>query len=730
MNQKLRSYKKRMLILCIMLAVVLITSGVSYAIFTSYSSQSDANTLAASCMDLEFNGQNEINLLNTYPISEGEALEQTPYTFTIKNKCNNYIEYYVIASVISTTNKVDSKYVKVSLLGDNDLNGAVINTLESIATPQSLSKYSISENYILKRGDGITKDESRTFNFRMWLDSNNPDIWTSEDVEGKDYQVKISVVGTVRTRPKDDLFVAALIDGEESTSFPTTSGYTASVECTRNGKKVNAKESIVWNGTEWELTAKITNGNVRCNATFVTAAPAPDGWYSAGSGTLLASIRDNNELKTPLTTPGSEVSAHTKDDVESQTTSVSSTYQAYYFTYGTGYTANGSKFNLTGTAVTADTYANSYSSLVGKYFVSSSASSNGSSTAGTMKTTTNLSSVYYVVSATSSSYTYKQITSNKNTTEALLASTEDDYGTSYYFRGAVKNNYVQFANKCWRIVRINGDGSVKLVLHNDNTSNASSPCASSNNSTTAAFARYSGSSYTSVFNSNYNDNAYIGFMYGATGASDYASTHANTNKSDILKNLETWYTNNLSSYESKLADTIWCNDKSTFTTYTSGSTWGTGLGYGTKQTGYGAFNRIYGGDATSYASPSLICPNDNNGGKLSKFTVDDTKNGNGNLTYKIGLLTADEIAFSGFIYGDSVGNRSTYLQENTGTTWWWSLSPGGFDGSGAGVWGVVSGDLYNGRVSDYDGLRPVISLISSTNVTGDGTSENPYVVEK
>ncbi len=268
MNQRLYRYKKRMLILCIMLAVVLMITGVSYAVFTSYSSQTDANTLAASCMDLEFNGQNEINLLNTYPISEGEALEQTPYTFTIKNKCDNYIEYYVIASVISTTNKIDSKYVKVSLLGDNDLNGTVINTLESISTPQSLSKYNITENYILKRGDGISKDESRTFNFRMWLDSSNKDIWTSEDIEGKDYQVKISVVGTVRTKPKYDLFIAALIDGEESTSFPTTSGYTASVECTRNGKKVNAKESIVWNGTEWELTAKITNGNVRCNAIF------------------------------------------------------------------------------------------------------------------------------------------------------------------------------------------------------------------------------------------------------------------------------------------------------------------------------------------------------------------------------------------------------------------------------------------------------------------------------
>ena len=441
---------------------------------------------------------------------------------------------------------------------------------------------------------------------------------------------------------------------------------------------------------------------------------------------LREAILADNEVKTPFTTPGKEVSAHTKDDVESATASVSSTYQAYYITYGTGWEANGTKFNLTGTAVTADTYANSYSSLVGKYLTSGNQYGFGSSTAGTMKTTTNLSSVYYVVSATQNSFTYKQITSNKNTTEALLASTEDDYGTSYYFRGAVKNNYVQFANKCWRIVRINGDGSVKLVLHNDNTSNAANPCNSANNSTNAAFARYSGTTYTSAFNSNDNDNAYVGFMYGTAGAGDYVSTHANINKSKILQNLETWYKNNLESYESKLADTIWCNDKSTFITYTSGSTYGTGLGYETNKTGYGARNRIYGGNPASYASPSLICPNDNNGGKLSKFTISDTVNGNGNLTYKIGLLTADEIAFAGSI--SNYSNISTYLQENTGTNSWWSLSPMLFDGSVVLVWYVSSGDLFNGYVGSYYGVRPAISLISSTSITGDGTSENPYKV--
>ena len=441
---------------------------------------------------------------------------------------------------------------------------------------------------------------------------------------------------------------------------------------------------------------------------------------------LREAILANNEVKVPLTTPGKEVSAHTLDDVESMSTSVDTTYQAYYITYGMGWTANGTKFNLTGATVTSDTYANSYSSLVGKYLPAWHISSSGSSTAGTMKTTTNLNSVYYVVSATSSSFTYKEITSNKNITEAELASAEDDYGTSYYFRGAVKNNYVEFANKCWRIVRIVGDGSVKLVLHNDNTSNAANPCNSANNSTNAAFARYSGTTYTSAFNSNANDNAYVGFMYGTAGAGDYASTHANINKSKILQNLETWYKNNLESYESKLTDTIWCNDKSTFITYTSGSTYGTGLGYGTNKTGYGARNRIYGGNPASYASPSLICPNDNNGGKLSKFTISDTVNGNGNLTYKIGLLTADEIAFSGFTSYTS--NFSTYLQENTGTNWWWSLSPMLFDGSVALVWYVSSGSLFNGYVGSYYGVRPAISLISSTSITGDGTSENPYKV--
>ena len=166
----------------------------------------------------------------------------------------------------------------------------------------------------------------------------------------------------------------------------------------------------------------------------------------------------------------------------------------------------------------------------------------------------------------------------------------------------------------------------------------------------------------------------------------------------------------------------------TFTTFRNGSTYGTGLGYGTNRTGYGAYNRIYGGDTSVYANPSMICPNDNNGGKLSKFTVGDTINGNGNLTYKVGLLTADEAAFAGFVNGKS--NYSTYLQENTDNQGWQTLTSCYFDGEYAMNFYVGVGSLSYTTVTSYLALRPAISLISATTISGgSGTSEDPYVIK-
>ncbi len=300
--------------------------------------------------------------------------------------------------------------------------------------------------------------------------------------------------------------------------------------------------------------------------------------------------------------------------------------------------------------------------------------------------------------------------------EALLASTEDDYGTSYYFRGAVKNNYVEFANKCWRIVRVGGDGSVKLILHNDNTTGAANPCDAANNSASAAFARYSSTTYTSKFNEKWNDNAYVGFKYGTPGSGTYEATHANTNNSTILTNLETWYNNNdnFKKYESVIADTVWCNDKTnvTDTTYDPWHLTPNGYGYGTNTTYYGATQRLVStSNSAGGTGPSLIC-----NGELSK------------ITSKVGLITADELAFAGYAYAQN--NTTTYLQENATDTYWWSLSPIDFRSGRALVWGVYGsiGSFRNYDVFNTSGVRPSISLKPSTNVTGNGTSSSPFII--
>ena len=298
--------------------------------------------------------------------------------------------------------------------------------------------------------------------------------------------------------------------------------------------------------------------------------------------------------------------------------------------------------------------------------------------------------------------------------EALLASAEDDYGTSYYFRGAVTNNYVEFANKCWRIVRVGGDGSVKLILHNDNKAGAANPCDAANNSASAAFARYSGETYKSAFNANYNDNAYVGFKYGTVGAGDYALTHANTNKSTILTNLEAWYNDNLSTYEKVIDDTVWCNDKTnvTDTSYDPLRLSPNGLGYGANKTYYGATQRLVNTSGSAGGTgPSLKC-----NGELSK------------INSKVGLITADELALAGYAYG--LQNSTTYLQENATDTYWWSLSPDRFDGGYAYVWGVYGsyGIFERNIVNVTGGVRPSISLKSTTNVTGNGTSDSPFII--
>ena len=302
-------------------------------------------------------------------------------------------------------------------------------------------------------------------------------------------------------------------------------------------------------------------------------------------------------------------------------------------------------------------------------------------------------------------------TSISGENERVLNTAPDDYGTSYYYRGNVLDNYVSFADKTWRIVRINGDGSVRLVLDS--------------------------SAGGSTFNSSPNDNAYVGYMYGTPGSTTYDATHENINDSTIKTAVDKWYEDNLkTNYANYLADTLFCNDKTLASNGIGGVA--TQLGYGTNETYYASSERLeYSTGTTSIttAKPTFKCA-ENASNTYSRFTVDvaTLSNGNktnGNLKYPIGLLSADEVSFAGaYKY---VANKSYYLYNSSMTSPWWLSSPSSYDGSDAYERGVTDdGYIGNLNVGYYFpfALRPSINLKASVLIGGgDGTKENPYTVK-
>ena len=322
--------------------------------------------------------------------------------------------------------------------------------------------------------------------------------------------------------------------------------------------------------------------------------------------------------------------------------------------------------------------------------------------------------------------------------EGYVCSAPDDYGNSYYYRGAVENNWVKFADSYWRIIRVNGDGSIRL-LYNGEASVIDALGEDVKAQVLSNGYDDSSTNYTTIgeskFNSLYNDNAYVGYMYGTPGSTNYDDTHANINDSTIKEYIDNWYEGKFlnTEYESYLSDTLFCNDRSlikedTFTINNLGTF--TQLGYGKEVTAYrgiGDYGFFMAASVEPSAAdynqlsinPTLQCKQKND-----RFTVNDEKVGNGALTYPVSLITVDEIYLAG---GSGMFPNNGYYLYNG--DYYWALSPIGFNDGLAGVRRVRDGNADNIRVDYSYGVRPVLNLKAGSLTKGSGTALDPYRVE-
>lgn len=97
----------------------------------------------------------------------------------------------------------------------------------------------------------------------------------------------------------------------------------------------------------------------------------------------------------------------------------------------------------------------------------------------------------------------------------------DDNGNTFYFRGNVNNNYVKFADEIWRIVRINGNGTIKIVLD------------------------------SSIGNST---------IYNTDLSKDRLETLKKYSETKVAESLVNWYESSLKDYDNYIAQSKYCID--------------------------------------------------------------------------------------------------------------------------------------------------------------------------
>ena len=254
--------------------------------------------------------------------------------------------------------------------------------------------------------------------------------------------------------------------------------------------------------------------------------------------------------------------------------------------------------------------------------------------------------------------------------KSLDSSQYDNDGEVYYFAGNQTDNWVNFGGFYWRIIRINGNGSIRMIYQGTEAN------------TTGTGTQIG----TSVFNNPDSSYEYVGLKY------TLGEHHGQEIDSKILDALQQWYSSNLYNYEKYIDINIGlCSNREL---------------RNTGEIYYASYDNL-----VNYKTPTFICDNQDI------------------IKESIGLITADEIVYAGGRV--LMANSSFYL--NTGQ-FYWTMTPSYFfqswNGNHAIVFNVTTTGELNYRSGAYNeiGVRPVINLRADLNLSGSGTSTDPYVV--
>ena len=641
--------------------IVLLGIGVSYSMWNITTSQDTENTIYTKCFDVSITSQkNSIALENAYPITDEQGKKLTAFSFTITNTCDIFASYTVnLESLKGTT--LNSNFLKVML------NNEELKLLSSYETTDIVNTGSI-ESHIIAKGS-LGSGDSEDYTLRLWIDYDT----TLEDLDNeiKTFKSKIVVKAQPSTWNPVKEGYTTLHDAILANEYQTTPAVAKT--------KIAAKQAVDVTNTapiiKWvEKTGETSTRNV--------IKPTAD---AISSVTQLSDLNTNEQYMYVCTTKSfnSDTARYSLGGCslkDPTTLDYSGDTKYYYSAESMYYDQADSKLHILRDIGDITAYL-----ITGATKTTSTQTTNG---------ITYATNVYNLSCIT---LTETELEADKS--DKGLYQGTDDYGTTYYYRGNVKNNNVYFAGFYWQIVRINGDGSIRL-MYNGTETNATSTKQSINNK-------------TYQFNSKYNDPAYVGYMYGNADATTFDEVHTNTNDSTIKSAVDSWYKTNIvdKGYSSYVSNAVgFCGDR----TLRSGDGISTNI-----YSHFGAYKRF------ENNMPQFTCPEPSR----DLYTTTDSSIGNKALTYPVGLITYDELVFAGMDRSHTNKLSWAYSIQH-----YWTMSPSNFSATGG---NAVEWSLYSAGYLDYGwivtssvGARPVINLKSDVKITGGtGTANDPFVID-
>ena len=648
--------KKKINMIVLVVSVILMLIGLSYGYFFIRKNQKNNNVANSECFKLEFSNESEaINLSNMYPISDEEGKKQVPYSFTITNTCDMLAGYTVNMEMLEGTT-LNSKYLDV-LVNNEEIK--LLSTYEATDTVIANS----TESRILTKGT-LAYNDSADYTVRFWMDKDVEDI----ESMNKYFASKIVVVATPSTWDSTSAGYNTLHDAILANEYQSTPEKAIEKIKAKGNPDLSQTAPII----KWvEKTGESTTQQVIKPAESAIKSDAQTSDLTDNDTKLKLYTTKSFNSNTGRYSMGGAVF------VDPTTIDFNGATKYYYQNEYIQYNMDNGKLRTI-----SDNGSNTIYLVTGVTKTSSTGKWNG----------VKYDAVAYKLSLTQ--LTETELETDKS--DKGLYQAADDYGTTYYYRGNVKNNIVQFAGFYWQIVRINGDGSIRL-MYDGTVKNATGGDQTIGNS---------------QFNSKYNNPAYVGYMYGNPDGTTFDEVHNNTNNSIIKTAVDNWYKTNIvdKGFSSNVSNAIgFCGDR----------TLRSGDGVSTTQNSYFSSYKRFENNM-----PQFTCPEPSR----DLYTTADSSIGNKALTYPVGLITYDELVYAG------MDNRHTNkLSWAYSTQHYWTMSPSSFDatlgyaiewflnsaGSLTPWWGVGS----------HLGARPVINLKSDTLITGGiGTSSDPFIV--